>query len=138
MVGLLFTEAVYFAIVLVVLGIGANDLANGSAAGSDVQLIIGLAIGAALLPGLCAALLTLLFRRAWWELSLVAAWPLWGLLILLAVTPGTGKLESALVLVAAGMVVLGIGWLAAFSAVAAGACRLTGIGGDGRASGTPR
>jgi hypothetical protein len=116
-VGLLFAEAVYLAIVLVVFGIDANDLANGSAAGSDVELIIGLAIGAALLPGLCAALLALMFRRAWWELSLVAAWPLWGLLILLIVTPGTGKLESALALVAAGLVVLGIGWLAAFGAV---------------------
>jgi len=114
---LFFAEVVYFAIALAVFGIGANDVANGSAPASDEQLIIGLAVGAALLPGVCAALLALLFSRAWWALSLAAAWPLWGILILIVVTPGSGKLESALVLVAAVLVVLGIGWLAAVGAV---------------------
>jgi len=108
-IGLLFADAIYVAVVLFILLLGASDVT-----GTDVLVKSLLVFGIAIAQVVSAAIMVRLFPRAWWALSLLAAWPFWVLLALVAVTPDASMSNSELPLALAILVTLGIGWLAAY------------------------
>lgn len=81
-IGLLFVDVIYVAVVLFILLLGASDVS-----GTDVLVKSLLVFGIAVAQVVSAAILARLFRRAWWALSLLAAWPFWVLLVPVAVNP---------------------------------------------------
>ena len=108
-IGLLVADVIYVAVVLFILLLGASDVS-----GTDVPVKSLLVFGIAVAQVVSAAVLARLFRRAWWALALLAAWPFWVLLVLVAVTPDTSMSDSTLPLVLAIFATLGIAWLAAY------------------------
>lgn len=117
-IGLLFADVLYVAVVLFILLLGAGDVS-----GTDVLVKSLLVFGIAVAQVVSAVILVRLFRRAWWAVSLLAAWPFWVLLVLVAVNPDASMSDSVVLLALAILVTLGTGWLAAYGT--AGRFRVT-------------
>src|SRR5438132_11890012 len=120
-IGLLLADALYVAVVLFILLLGASDVS-----GTDVLVKSVFVFGIAIAQVASAIILARLFRRIWWELSLLAALPCWLLLVLLAANPDPEMWQSGLLLALAILVVVGVGELAAFGT--AGKFRITADG----------
>jgi hypothetical protein len=120
-IGLLLADALYVVVVILTLLLGAGDVGA-----TDLLVKSLLVFGIAIAQAASAVILARLFGRVWWELSLLAAWPFWFLLVLLAANPNSEMWKSALLLVLAIVVIVGVGGLAAFGT--AGQFRLTADG----------
>jgi hypothetical protein len=112
--GIFAAEGLYVAVALFVLLLGAKDLATGAGGTSDALIVAGLLLGIAVGPALCASLLSLLFRRAWWELSALAAWPLWLGLASLVSQPGADWYGTTLAALVGTLIVVCVGGLAVY------------------------
>ena len=117
-IGLLLADAHYVAVVLFILLLGASDVS-----GTDVLVKSLFVFGVAIAQVASAIILARLFHRIWWELSLLAAWPFWLLLVLLIANPNSEMWESAVLVALAILVIVGVGALAAFGT--AGQFRIT-------------
>jgi hypothetical protein len=112
--GIFAAEGLYVAVILFVLLLVAQDLTTSAGGTSDALIVAGLLLGMAVGPALCSALLSLVFRRAWWALSLVAAWPLWLGQASLLSGSGADWLGTTLAALVATLVVVSVGGLAVY------------------------